>query len=168
MIFTATIPPPAVDVTQFVGRLLHESTDAVREAVPGDLHAYEGPGVSKYGLARARNDGPSNPLYRMGALFAAMRRAGRDRAEALALIERQQAWVEVLWSDERADLDAMLHAQAVADAAENVAESAYRIARQRGVQARVRAEARRYDAALGRAISAYRALRAAIRQEITP
>lgn len=58
------------------------------------------PGFGLHGISRALNGSPSNPLYRLAALFLVMKRMGMGRQGAQRIIDWLQEIVDLIWPAE--------------------------------------------------------------------
>ena len=98
---------------------LDHAAAVVREVFPGHHKAL---GSFRYGVSRARNGSPDNPIYRVRQWIRLLHLTGAPRARAELIAADIQGLIEELWGGHE-DFEAALLRQQEADAAEDVAET---------------------------------------------
>lgn len=136
MSLSPTVRPAASVVTQsradIVRLIEHLRTDAATEidlAFPRQLKHYQVPGVSAFGLSRAKNGDVSNPLYRTACYIVALRMSGAPREKAQRIVDWLQSLVDLLWPPKHdASARSLVRREQEIDGAEDLAECDYLLA----------------------------------------
>ena len=110
----------AVDLRD-MDRLREDAADVLRRATTRAGKRYA-PAFAPTALSRARRGDPSNPVYRLDALFIAMRRAGEPYDAASLLLAHFEALAAELWRENLPALETAVLLEQEADAQEDVAQ----------------------------------------------
>lgn len=115
------VPRKTADYARLADMLRDEAALEMMDALDGvsgkKIDAAAFPGISRHGVSRACNGDPSNPLYRIAALFLLLKRLGMDRKRAKRIVQWLDELIDQLWPpeeeedgephDPRADLEAI-------------------------------------------------------------